>query len=157
MTIGERVKTIRTSPQISLSLEKFGARLGVQRSAMSKIENGHVALTDQMVFSICREFGVNEEWLRTGEGPQFVEITRAEQIQQMVDDIMRDHPEAFRRRFVTALAGLDEKGWIALENFIDSIAEQEDTDARKKLHDDLDRQLNDEDGPMEESAASQVG
>lgn len=156
MTIGERVKAIRTSPQISLSLEKFGARLGVQRSAMSKIENGHVALTDQMVFSICREFGVNEEWLRTGEGPQFIEITRAEQIQQMVDDIMRDHPEAFRRRFVTALAGLDDHGWIALEKFIDSITDQEEEDTRKKLHDDLDRQLNDEDGPMEESAASQA-
>lgn len=157
MTIGERVKAIRTSPQISLSLEKFGARLGVQRSAMSKIENGHVALTDQMVFSICREFGVNEEWLRTGEGPQFIEITRAEQIQQMVDDIMRDHPEAFRRRFVTALAGLDDHGWIALEKFIDSITDQEEEDTIKKLHDDLDRQLNDEDGPTEESAASQVG
>jgi transcriptional regulator with XRE-family HTH domain len=157
MTIGERVKAIRTSPQISLSLEKFGARLGVQRSAMSKIENGHVALTDQMVYSICREFGVNEEWLRTGEGPQFIEITRAEQIQQMVDDIMRDHPEAFRRRFVTALAGLDDHGWIALEKFIDSITDQEEEDTIKKLHDDLDRQLNDEDGPTEESAASQVG
>lgn len=157
MTIGERVKAVRTAPQIALSLEKFGARLGVKRSAMSKIENGHVALTDQMVFAICREFGVNEEWLRTGEGPQFVEITRAEQIQQMVDDIMRDHPEAFRRRFVTALAGLDEKGWIALENFIDSITNQEDTDTRKKLHDDLDRQLSEEEAQAGESAASQVG
>lgn len=157
MTIGERVKAIRTSPQISLSLEKFGARLGVQRSAMSKIENGHVALTDQMVFSICREFGVNEEWLRTGEGPQFIEITRAEQIQQMVDDIMRDHPEAFRRRFVTALAGLDDHGWIALEKFIDSITDQEEEDTRKKLHDDLDRQLAEEEAQADESAASQVG
>ena len=150
MTIGERVKAIRTSPQISLSLEKFGARLGVQRSAMSKIENGHVALTDQMVFS------VNEEWLRTGEGPQFIEITRAEQIQQMVDDIMRDHPEAFRRRFVTALAGLDQKGWIALENFIDSIADQEDIDSTKKLHEDLDRQLAEEESLTDGSGASQA-
>ena len=99
MTIGERVKAIRTSPQISLSLEKFGARLGVQRSAMSKIENGHVALTDQMVFSICREFGVNEEWLRTGEGPQFIEITRAEQIQQMVLD--GDVQIGFVKRYAT--------------------------------------------------------
>lgn len=110
-----------------------------------------------VVSLICREFGVNEEWLRTGEGNPFIEVTRAEQIQQMVDDIMRDHPEAFRRRFVAALAGLDDHGWIALEKFIDSITDQEEEDTRKKLHDDLDRQLNDEDGPAEESAASQVG
>jgi hypothetical protein len=69
---------------------------------------------------------------------------------------MRDHPEAFRRRFVTALAGLDEKGWIALENFIDSITDQ-DIDTRKKLHDDLDRQLAEEEAQADESEASQVG
>lgn len=157
MTIGERVKIIRTSPQISLSLEKFGARLGVQRSAMSKIENGHVALTDQMVIAICREFGVNETWLRTGEGPQFVELTRAEEIQKMVDDIMYDRPESFRRRFVASLAALDESGWDALEKFIDSITDQKEIDTRKRLHDDLDRQLNEEEGPADGSGASQVG
>lgn len=153
--MNERIKELRLL--LGLNQSEFGARIGLRQTSIANYEKGLRQPLDTVVTSICREFGVNEKWLRTGNGPQFVEVTRAEQIQQMVDDIMRDHPEAFRRRFVTALAGLDEKGWIALENFIDSIAEQEDTDARKKLHDDLDRQLNDEDGPMEESAASQVG
>lgn len=156
MEINERLKQLRKDI-LKMTLENFGAQIHLSRQSLSNIENGNRSITDRTISDICREFNVSEVWLRTGEGNPFVEVTRAEQIQQMVDDIMRDHPEAFRRRFVTALAALDEKGWIALEKFIDSITDQEDDDTRKKLHDDLDRQLNDEDGPMEESAASQVG
>ena len=153
--MNERIKELRLL--LGLNQSEFGARIGLRQTSIANYEKGLRQPLDTVVTSICREFGVNEEWLRTGEGPQFIEITRAEQIQQMVDDIMRDHPEAFRRRFVTALAGLDEKGWIALENFIDSITDQEDTDTRKKLHDDLDRQLSEEEAQAGESAASQVG
>lgn len=152
--MNERIKEIRLS--FGLTQVEFGRRIGVKQSAVTGYENGNRQPLDTVITSICREFGVNETWLRTGEGPQFVEITRAEQIQQMVDDIMRDHPEAFRRRFVTALAGLDEKGWIALENFIDSITDQKDIDQRKKLHDDLDRQLAEEEAQADGSAASQA-
>ena len=152
--MNERIKELRLL--LGLNQSEFGAKIGLRQTSIANYEKGLRQPLDTVITSICREFGVNEEWLRTGEGPQFIEITRAEQIQQMVDDIMRDHPEAFRRRFVTALAGLDDRGWIALEKFIDSITDQEEEDTRKKLHDDLDRQLNDEDGPMEESAASQA-
>ena len=153
--MNERIKEIRLF--FGLTQVEFGRKIGVKQSAVTGYENGNRQPLDTVITSICREFGVNEEWLRTGEGPQFIEITRAEQIQQMVDDIMRDHPEAFRRRFVTALAGLDDHGWIALEKFIDSITDQEDNDTRKKLHDDLDRQLDEEEGPADTSGASQVG
>lgn len=62
MTEGERVKKIRK--YASLTLEKFGERLGVTKAAMSRIENGINGLTDQMSKSICREFKVSEAWLR---------------------------------------------------------------------------------------------
>ncbi len=66
MTQGERVKTLRKA--LNLTLEKFGDPLGVGKTAISKIENNERGLTDQMIKAICREFGVNELWLRTGEG-----------------------------------------------------------------------------------------
>lgn len=66
MTQGERVKAIRTEKK--MTMEQFGEKLGVQKSAISKIEKGERSLTNQMFLSICREFGVNEVWLRTGEG-----------------------------------------------------------------------------------------
>lgn len=68
--MNERVKQLRK--ELNLSGEKFGARLGVKRSAISDIERGRNNITEQMILSICREFGVNEQWLRTGEGNMFL-------------------------------------------------------------------------------------
>lgn len=66
MTYGERVKEVRKLRE--LTLEKFGEKLGVGKTAISNIENGNRNLTGQMIKAICREFNVNESWLRTGEG-----------------------------------------------------------------------------------------
>ena len=70
MTQGERVREIRKT--LNLTLDKFGEKLGVKKAGLSAIENGNRNLTDQMFKSICREFNVREEWLRTGEEPMFV-------------------------------------------------------------------------------------
>lgn len=74
MTIGERIKVLRKEK--NLSMEDFGSVIGMGKSAVSRIENGVNGTTDQTIRSICREFGVNETWLRTGEGEMF-EQTRA--------------------------------------------------------------------------------
>lgn len=68
MTVNERVKEIRNAE--NLTLEKFGNKLGVGKTAISKIEHGENSVTDQMIKSICREFGYNEEWLRDGIEPK---------------------------------------------------------------------------------------
>lgn len=152
--MNERLKELRKN--LGLTQQEFAERLGIKRNAVTNYEVGRNAPADMVISLICREFGVNETWLRTGEGPQFVELTRIEEIQKMVDDIMYDRPESFRRRFVASLAALDESGWDALEKFIDSITDQKEIDTRKRLHDDLDRQLNEEEGPADESGASQA-
>jgi transcriptional regulator with XRE-family HTH domain len=66
MTQGERVKKVRKAR--NLTLEKFGEQIGLRKNTMSAIETGRNALTEANLISICREFGVNEAWLRTGEG-----------------------------------------------------------------------------------------
>ena len=62
MTVNERVKVIRNTEK--LTMESFGEKLGVGRTAISNIENGKRNVTDQMIKSICREFNYCEEWLR---------------------------------------------------------------------------------------------
>ena len=66
MTQGERVKSVRKS--CNLTLAKFGERLGVTKTAISYVESDKRNLTEQMLKAICREFSVNEDWLRTGSG-----------------------------------------------------------------------------------------
>ncbi|MCM1232697.1 MAG: helix-turn-helix domain-containing protein [Ruminococcus flavefaciens] len=74
--MNERIKELRTA--LCLSAEKFGSRVGVTRSAISRIENGVVNVTEQMILSICREFNVREEWLRDGTGEMFLDFTEDE-------------------------------------------------------------------------------
>ena len=123
MTQGERVKEIRTA--LSLTLEKFGENLGVGKTAISKIEKNERSLTDQMAKSICREYNVNENWLRTGEGEMFIKMTRNDEISQFVGQLMAAEDDSFKKRLISALAALDENGWDILEQFLDSIQKKE--------------------------------
>lgn len=123
MTQGERVKEIRTA--LSLTLEKFGENLGVGKTAISKIEKNERSLTDQMAKSICREYNVNENWLRTGEGDMFIKMTRNNEISQFVCQLMTTEDDSFKKRLISALAALDENGWDILEQFLDSIQKKE--------------------------------
>ena len=72
MTQGERVREIRK--ELGLTLEKFGEKLGVKKNAISQLENGRNALTDQMVKAICREYNVNYDYLMNGEGEMFDDL-----------------------------------------------------------------------------------
>lgn len=72
MTQGERVKEIRAA--LSLTLEKFGEKLGVGKTAISKIEKNERSLTDQMARAICREYNANYDFLVYGEGEMFSDL-----------------------------------------------------------------------------------
>lgn len=69
-----RIKELRK--KLDMTLEEFGKRLGVTKSAMSNIENGNRNVTEQIFLSICREFNVNENWLRTGCGEMFIQMSK---------------------------------------------------------------------------------
>lgn len=73
-TIGERIRQFRKNA-LSLTMEKFGERIGITSASLSNIENGKTNPSDQTIRSICREFRVREEWLRDGEEPMFMRMT----------------------------------------------------------------------------------
>lgn len=91
MTQGERVKTVRKSKE--MTMEEFGKRLGVTRTAISNIEKGYRGLTEQMLKSICREFSVDEEWLRTGDGDMPQKFSEEEEVAALVSDLLEDGRE----------------------------------------------------------------
>lgn len=97
MTQGERVKEIRKN--LGLTLEKFGEKLGVTKTTISRIEKGVNNLTDQMAKSICREYNVNYEYLMDGEGEMFTDLpdTILDElcIQYDLDDIDRKIMEIY--------------------------------------------------------------
>ncbi len=88
MTQGERVKMVRESKH--LTLDQFGEKLGVTKTAISRIENGTRGLTEQMLKAICREFSINEKWLRTGDGDMPQKLSEDEEVADLVSDILED-------------------------------------------------------------------
>lgn len=90
MTQGERVRFIRKNSNINLTLEKFGERIGLRKSSLSQIENDINTLTDSNIKAICREFDVREEWLRTGEGEMFEQMTEQQKILKYTALLLND-------------------------------------------------------------------
>lgn len=89
MTQGERVKIVRDKAQ--LTMEQFGNRIGgVSKSTISNIENDNRNLTEHMLKSICREFDVNEKWLKTGEGDMPRKLSEEEEVASLVSNLLED-------------------------------------------------------------------
>ena len=123
MTQGERIKEIRK--YLDLTMEKFGERLGVGKTAISKLENNERNLTDQMAVSICREFDVNETWLRTGEGEMFIQRTRNQQITDFLGDLIKEEDGTFKKRLIEAMSKLDKKDWEDIERLVNKLAKMD--------------------------------
>lgn len=121
MTQGERVKELRKS--LSLTLEKFGQRIGVGKSTISDIENSRRSLSEHMTKSICREFGVDYMWLTTGEGEMFVESD--DDFYERIDRIMAGEDEARKNLFKSLLYASDDD-IAAFQRMIDMFASKKD-------------------------------
>ena len=111
--MNERIKELRKI--LGLTSEKFGARLGVGKTAISGIETGRRNVTDQMFLSICREFNVNEEWLRTGSGDMFVELPPEDEYFKAATQLS-DDPDV--RSILISYWKQDDDGKKAIKKFI---------------------------------------
>lgn len=110
-----RIKELRKS--MNLTQSDFGARIGIKGNTVTGWETGIRTPSDAVILSICREFGVSEAWLRYGTGEMFVSRSRNEEVAMLVNDIMADSDESFRKRFIAALADLGPEEWKAVEDF----------------------------------------
>ena len=124
MTLGERIKEVRTNK--GLTQEQFSGKIGLSRNYVARIEIGERLPSDRTIKDICREFGVDELWLRTGIGKAFSVPTREEEMTKLFKILMADRPETFRRRAITALLRFssDSPEWELLENIYNSIKEE---------------------------------
>lgn len=95
MTQGERIREVRKA--LNLTLEKFGGKLGVGKTAISKLEKNENNLTEQMTKAICREFHVDYIWLTTGEGDMFLDAD--DDFKEQIDQIMSSETDARKNLF----------------------------------------------------------
>lgn len=112
----DRIKKIRK--EFDLTQQKFADRIGVKQNTVAQYEMGRNVPIDSVITLICREFNVNENWLRTGEGDMFVERTRDEQLASFFEDLQSDTTDPFKRQFILTLSALDDAEWEMLKNVV---------------------------------------
>lgn len=111
----ERVREIRK--QLGLTLDKFGEKLGVTKTAISRIERGERNCTEQMIKSICREFNVDYMWLTTGEGNMFIDSDN--DVINAIDRIMAGESEFHKKLLKWCATSFTDEELLLLERKID--------------------------------------
>lgn len=115
-TINDRVKILRK--ELKLTLKEFGEKLGIQSSAVSKIERGENGVTDSNIKSICREFSVDYIWLTTGEGEMFKDSD--DTFLERIDRIMADE-NSLHKNIIRAAVNLDVEDLESIERIINKL------------------------------------
>ena len=119
--MNERLKKLRRT--LDLTQQAFSDKLGVKRNTVGQWEIGRNEPSDAIIFSIGREFNVNEDWLRTGNGEMFIELTRDEQIENFVGDVLKSEEDSFKKKFISMLSALDESDWEVLQKMVELMQE----------------------------------
>lgn len=117
--MNQRIKKIRKD--FGLTQEEFGKRLGVKRNTVATYEMGRGEPINAIISLICKEFGVNEEWLREGKGNPYKSRTKNQEIQEFANNLMEDMDESFKKKFILALSKLNESDWMTLQKLIDEM------------------------------------
>lgn len=84
----DRIKKIRK--EAKLTQVQFGEKIGVKGNTVTNYESGLRTPTDAVIKSICREFNIDENWLRTGEGEMFLPVLEEDEMALYVSELLED-------------------------------------------------------------------
>ena len=123
----DRIKALRKA--LSLNQTAFGSKIGVKQSAVAAYESGSRTPLDSVIVSICREFGVNERWLRTGEGEMLMHLSREEEIMRFAATVIRDPSSEFQRQALAVLARLTPEQWQLMGEMARKLLQEQTADS----------------------------
>lgn len=112
MGLEQRLKDVRKA--CGLTQQALADKLGLKQNTIATYEIGKTSPSDRTIADICREFNVNEDWLRTGEGDMFRKVSRNDELTAFMGDILSGDPD-FRTRLINVLARMTTEEWALLE------------------------------------------
>lgn len=104
-----------------LNQEDFGLRLNLTKNYISLIETGNRIPSDRTISDICREFNVNEDWLKNGTGDMYKEKDGS--FSELLVEL-EDSDDDFIKSLITVYVGLDEDSKSALRKIAKGMAEK---------------------------------
>lgn len=116
MTISDRIKTIRKD--LNLTQGDFGKRIGIAQNTIAAYESGRREPQDVTLTAICREFGVNMEWLKNGTGNPYNEAD--DDVARLIGVMLKGENDTAKKVF-KAFAKLSADDWKSIEKLIDEL------------------------------------
>lgn len=112
-----RIKELRNA--LHLTQQEFSDRLGTSRGNIACYETGKNTPSDAVVSLICREFNVNENWLRNGSGEMFKKRLTVDPIGDYVEELLTEDNAFFDliKEMMRAYHELDEPSRQAMLNY----------------------------------------
>jgi len=123
LTFGERMKKLRKA--LDLTQQEFADRIGSKRNTVATYEMGRTDPSAAVVSLICREFNVNETWLRTGEGEMLVKVDADDELKQIFEAISVSEDETLKR-VIRAYWRLSDSGKAGFREMLDNLVEEYD-------------------------------
>lgn len=120
--ISSRISAVIKSS--GLTKTAFSKKIGLSQPFVSQLASGDASPSDRTIVDICREFGVSEHWLRTGEGEMFVRLSREEEITKFAMSVIRDPNSEFQRDLLATMAKLEPAQWKLMEQMLDNLISQ---------------------------------
>ncbi len=101
----------------------FARKIGITPQYAAQLYSGAREPSKRTASDICKKYGVDDVWLRTGIGEMFRPRTREDEITTFCADLLGPDASDFQRDFVAILATLSPEGWDLLEQKINELAE----------------------------------
>ncbi len=120
-TIRDRILFLLEEKEITKT--EFASKLNITQAYVSKITNKGAIPSDRLIEDICEKFGVNESWLRTGEGEMFSEVPAEDEYFKAVTQISKSNDKLAMQAIIEYWK-LDDVSKEALKNYIYKIAEK---------------------------------
>ena len=114
-----RIKELRKT--LHLTQSEFGEKSGLKGNTITNYENNLRVPSDAVILSICREFNVNEEWLRTGEGEMFIELDIDDEIAAYIGRTLKDEKAVYQRKLLLFFSRLSPELLSELEKAAEEI------------------------------------
>ncbi len=114
-----RIKQIRKDA--GLTQEQFAQKIGVSRNTIATYETSDRTPIAAVILSICREFNVNELWLRTGAGDIYANSNPNLRLSKWFGELLREEDFSFRKQLILTLSKLSEPEWALLEKIATSV------------------------------------
>lgn len=109
---------------LGLNKTSFARRLGLSQPFVSQIANGSATPSDRTISDICREFHVDEHWIRTGEGEMFVRLSLEEELAKYAAQVLTDPDQDIARMILRVMAHLEPSDWERIRKVAQQIKQE---------------------------------